>query len=58
MTVPCYIEYVGWAPEPVWALWRRDKYFVPAGNRTTASECLACAFVIMRRGFGLSLKRQ
>jgi hypothetical protein len=26
-------EEVGWASEPVWALWRRDKYLVSVRNR-------------------------
>jgi hypothetical protein len=32
---------VGKAPEPVWALWRREKYFPPAGSRTPAVQSIA-----------------
>lgn len=28
-------EETGWAPEPAWALWRREKVFILAGIRTT-----------------------
>jgi hypothetical protein len=24
----------GWGTETVWAFWRREKYFLPVGNRT------------------------
>jgi hypothetical protein len=34
--LPLFIEQeAGWAPKPVWKLWRRDKILAPAGTRTT-----------------------
>jgi hypothetical protein len=27
-------QKAGWAPEPVWTLWRNEKSLAPAGNRT------------------------
>jgi hypothetical protein len=38
-------EEAEWAPEPVWTLWRGEKYFVPAGNRTAANQSVACRYV-------------
>jgi len=28
-------QEAGWAPEPVWMLWRKEKILASAGNRTT-----------------------
>jgi hypothetical protein len=28
------VEEAGWAPEPVWTLWSKEKCLVPTGNRT------------------------
>jgi hypothetical protein len=27
---------VGWTPEPVWTIWRREKNFYPTGTRTVS----------------------
>jgi hypothetical protein len=32
------VEEVGWTSEPVWTLWRTEKLFAPAGNRTPAVQ--------------------
>jgi hypothetical protein len=34
-------EEVGWAPEVVWTLWKREKSFYAAGNRTPAVQSVA-----------------
>jgi hypothetical protein len=31
----------GWAPEPVWTLWSREKSLAPVGNRTPAFQLIA-----------------
>jgi hypothetical protein len=33
-----------WTPEPVWTLWRREKYYALARNRTPAVQALACSY--------------
>jgi hypothetical protein len=35
-----------WAPGPVWTLWRREKYFDPAGKRTTAVQPAARCYPV------------
>jgi hypothetical protein len=32
----------GWAPEPVWTLWSKEKYFGPSGNGTSAVQLVGC----------------
>jgi hypothetical protein len=32
-------QEAGRVPEPVWAVWRRDKYFNPTENRRCSSVC-------------------
>jgi hypothetical protein len=34
-------EEAGWTPEPVWKLWRREKFLPPAGNRIPAVQPVA-----------------
>jgi hypothetical protein len=34
----------GWAIEPVWMLWSREKSPAPAGNRTPAIQPIACHY--------------
>jgi hypothetical protein len=35
----------GWAPEPVWMLWRREISFSPAENRTQAAQPVARRYI-------------
>jgi hypothetical protein len=32
---------VGWAPESAWTMWRRDKSFALAGNRSPSAQPVA-----------------
>jgi hypothetical protein len=34
----------GWAPDPVWTLWKREKCIALAGNGTPAAQSLACRY--------------
>jgi hypothetical protein len=34
------VQDAGWSPEPVWALWRREKYLIPVGYRTPSSQVI------------------
>jgi hypothetical protein len=37
---PCtkHVKEAGYAPKPVWMLWRREKYVAPAGIHTLALQ--------------------
>jgi hypothetical protein len=32
------VKKAGWAPEPVWSAWSREKSLTPVGNRTQAVQ--------------------
>jgi hypothetical protein len=36
--LPVPIGEAGWAPEPVWTLWRKEKSLTPLGNQTVAVQ--------------------
>jgi hypothetical protein len=38
-------EETGWASEPVWTLWRREKSLALARNRTLAVRLVACRYI-------------
>jgi hypothetical protein len=40
----------GWASEPVWTLWRREKYFALSGNRIPAIQHVAHHYTDSVRG--------
>jgi hypothetical protein len=35
----------GWAPEPVWRLWRREKYIGPVGNQTSSVKSVVRRYI-------------
>jgi hypothetical protein len=42
---PVFIGWeAGWALEPTWTLWRREKFLASVGNQTTAFQLITSGY--------------